>query len=69
VHLGVSKMWALSGSAVVESNCVCWLFGETVDGVSCMAVYLVPRLVHLVYIPSSEWAGEEVVGAYSVSDL
>jgi hypothetical protein len=30
---------------------------------------LVPCLVHSVYIPSSKWSCEEVVGSHSVGNL
>jgi hypothetical protein len=69
VHSGVSEPFGPLGSAVVDLDRGCWFFGEAVHGVGCTTVDLVPCLVHSVYIPSSKWSREEVVGSHSVGNL
>jgi hypothetical protein len=69
MHLSVSELFGPSGLAVVDPDGGHWFFGEAVHGVGCIAVDLVPCLVHLVYVPLSKWSCEEVVGSHGVGNL
>jgi hypothetical protein len=69
MHLSVLEPFGPSGLAVVDPDGGHWFFGEAVHSVGCITVDLVPRLVHSVYVPLSEWSCEEVVGSHGVGNL